>query len=110
MVHSDEVDFLVTGNDDGSIRLWNADSGSTISLTGLKTALQLSCSLGLKIEPGDIGEAFCQGNKINRKGGRIFARTPAEGLAGLAGGTLVSLKMCRVKQKFEKTFPDKIKR
>ncbi len=34
MVHSDEVDFLVTGNDDGTIRLWNADSGSTITLTG----------------------------------------------------------------------------
>ena len=27
-------DFVITGNDDGSIRLWNPDSGSTISLTG----------------------------------------------------------------------------
>jgi len=27
-------EFLITGNDDGSIRLWNADSGSTISLAG----------------------------------------------------------------------------
>jgi len=27
-------EFVITGNDDGSIRLWNPDSGSTISLTG----------------------------------------------------------------------------
>lgn len=27
-------DFVITGNDDGSIRLWNPDSGSTISLQG----------------------------------------------------------------------------
>ena len=27
-------EFLVSGNDDGSIRLWNPDSGSTISLSG----------------------------------------------------------------------------
>jgi len=27
-------DFLITGNDDGSIRLWNPDSGSRVSLTG----------------------------------------------------------------------------
>ena len=27
-------DFVITGNDDGSIRLWNPDSGSTVSLKG----------------------------------------------------------------------------
>ena len=27
-------DFVITGNDDGTIRLWNPDSGSTISLHG----------------------------------------------------------------------------
>jgi len=31
---SELCDFVITGNDDGSIRLWNPDSGSTISLEG----------------------------------------------------------------------------
>ncbi|KAL3903639.1 MAG: hypothetical protein SGPRY_011596 [Prymnesium sp.] len=31
---SSMCEFLITGNDDGSIRLWNPDSGSTISLAG----------------------------------------------------------------------------
>ena len=34
MLHSPLCAFLLTGNDDGSIRLWNPDSGSTITLTG----------------------------------------------------------------------------
>lgn len=32
--HTSLCAFLLTGNDDGTIRLWNPDSGSTITLTG----------------------------------------------------------------------------
>ena len=31
---SPHCDFVITGNDDGSIRLWNPDSGSTVTLEG----------------------------------------------------------------------------
>ena len=34
MLHSPLCAFLLTGNDDGTIRLWNPDSGSTITLEG----------------------------------------------------------------------------
>jgi WD40 repeat protein len=32
--HSPLTDFLLTGHDDGSIRAWNVDTGSTVSLRG----------------------------------------------------------------------------
>jgi WD40 repeat protein len=34
LMHSPLCEFLISGHDDGTIRLWNADSGSTITLNG----------------------------------------------------------------------------
>jgi WD40 repeat protein len=49
---SELCDFVITGNDDGTIRLWNPDSGSTISLVGhtntvtcLEVATRGNCEL-----------------------------------------------------------------
>lgn len=42
--HSPLCDFLLTGHDDGTIRLWNVDSGSTITLSGHTNTV---CCLGV---------------------------------------------------------------
>ncbi|KAL1521836.1 hypothetical protein AB1Y20_021487 [Prymnesium parvum] len=46
---SSHCDFLITGNDDGSIRLWNPDSGSTISLSGHTNTV---CCLDVGVRAG----------------------------------------------------------
>lgn len=52
----------------------------TLSADGLATALQLASSNRWVVRIADVEGAFLQGDRLERKSGRIFANPPREGI------------------------------
>ena len=66
----------------------------TLSADGLATALQLAASNRWVVRIADVEGAFLQGDRLERKSGRIFANPPREGIPGVPPHSLIEMTKC----------------
>ena len=59
--------------------------------TSVKVGLQVAASEGHDLHFVDVTEAFLQGDRLIRPGGRLFLEPPAEGLPSVEPGSIVEI-------------------
>lgn len=78
----------------GWVRSHITSQSPTLSADGLAVALQLAASERWVVRIADVEGAFLQGDRLERKTGRIFANPPREGIPGIPPQSLIEMTKC----------------